>query len=311
MNQSGHPLLLIVKIAALLQILWLAPPCAAQSSIKAIEPAIALGLVSAVSGQEIEAHFREFAGYVSRRFSSATRPEGRVVIAPSPLQLAKLLEEKKVDFYMESPYPTYLINKQGAATLILRRWKSGLAEYRSLIFTGKGSGIARLEDLPGKMIAFEDPGSTSGYFLPKVLLLKKGYRLTEKTGPEANVARREVGYVFGSTASTVVDWVVSRRVAAGAISNDDFAVLDEKAKAATAIVVETETFPRHLVSVRKDFGPARTKRLREILLSMDQDEEGRMILQKIDNTTKFDLLPGGEESVRRKLVELYRPRGRQ
>ena len=30
---------------------------------------------------------------------------------------------------------------------------------------------------------------------------------------------------------------------------------------------------------------------------------------QIDNTTKFDSLPGGEESVRRKLVELYRPRG--
>ena len=34
------------------------------------------------------------------------------------------------------------------------------------------------------------------------------------------------------------------------------------------------------------------------------------ILRKADNTTKFDSLPGGEEMVRRKLVELYRQRRR-
>lgn len=31
-----------------------------------------------------------------------------MVIVPTPLQMAKLLEEKKIDFYLESPYPTYL-----------------------------------------------------------------------------------------------------------------------------------------------------------------------------------------------------------
>ena len=41
---------------------------------------------------------------------------------------------------------------------------------------------------------------------------------------------------------------------------------------------------------------------------MNQDKEGQQILKQTDNTTKFDSLPGGEEMVRRKLVELYRPR---
>lgn len=42
------------------------------------------------------------------------------------------------------------------------------------------------------------------------------------------------------------------------------------------------------------------------LLAMHQDDEGRKILEKFDNTSKFDLLPGGEEAMRRKLVELFR-----
>ncbi|TMA12072.1 MAG: phosphate/phosphite/phosphonate ABC transporter substrate-binding protein, partial [Deltaproteobacteria bacterium] len=181
-------------------------------------------------------------------------------------------------------------------------------EYRSILFTKRDSGTARLEDFRGKIIAFEDPGSTSGYFLPKVLLLRKGFKLSEKPSLQAKVAPKEVGYIFVHTDGNIVNMVLSNQVAAGAISNDDYATLDEKKRADITVLAETETFPRHLVSIRKDFPPALTERLKETLLAMDQNEEGRRILQKTDNTTKFDLLPGGEEAVRRKLIELFRPR---
>jgi phosphonate transport system substrate-binding protein len=269
---------------------------------------ISLGLVSATHQKEIEERFREFVRYVGRKLSPAADVEGRVVVASTALQLAKLLEEKKVDFYMESPYPTYLINKQAAAVLRLRRWKGGMADYRSILFTEKDSGVKRLEDLRGKMIAFQDPGSTSGYFLPKVLLLKKGFRLAEKAGLEAKVAFSEIGYVFASSDRAIADWVLSKRVAAGAFSDDDFGALDEARKAVIAVLAETDSFPRHLVSTRRDLNPAVVKRLKEILLTMHQEDEGHRILQQTDNTTKFDFLPGGEEKVRRQLVELFRSR---
>ena len=268
---------------------------------------ITLGLVSQTSQKEIEEHFRSFVRYVAQRLGSAPAIEGKVIIVSTPLQMVKPLEEKKIDFYMESPYPTYLINKQGAASLLLRRWKNGMAEYRSLVF-GKTDGEARLEQLQGKMIAFEDPGSTSGYFLPKVLLLKKGLTLTEKPQPDAKVGAKEIGYIFASSAVNIVNLVLSNRVAAGAFSDDDYGALDEKRKAEIRILAQTDPFPRHLVSVRKALDPKVKDRLREILLSMHQDEEGRVIMLKTDNTTKFDLLPGGEALIRRKLVETFRAR---
>jgi phosphonate transport system substrate-binding protein len=270
---------------------------------------ITLGLVSIAFQDEIEKHFRDFILYVARKLSSSADVEGRVVVASTALQLVKLLDENKVDFYMESPYPTYLINRQGAAVMILRRWKGGLAEYRSLIFAKRDSGITRIEDLRGKMIAFEDPGSTSGYFLAKVLLLKKGFNVTEKPGPDAKVAPGEIGYVFESADRTIIDLVFANQVAAGAFSNDDYGALDEKTRAAIAILAQSETLPRHLVSTRKNLDPAVRNRLTTILLSMDRDEAGRRILKQTDNTTKFDRLPGGEEMLRRRLVELFRPRG--
>ena len=308
MNGQYRHISLICGIAILFFAQTLGGKILAQTTGTVKLKTISLGLVSATSQKEIEEHFRDFVSYVSRKLFSAPDIEGKVVIAPTALQMAKLLEEKKVDFYIESPYPTYLVNKQGAAVLILRRWKGGMAEYRSLIFAKRDSGTTRLEDLRGKMIAFEDPGSTSGYFLPKVLLLKKGFNVTQKSGLEAKIAPREIGYIFASSDRNIVNLVFSKQVAAGAISSDDYGTLDVKSRADIMVLAESEMFPRHLVSTRKDLDPAVRNRLKEILLTMHQDNEGRRILQQIDNTTRFDLLPGGEEMVRRQLVELFRPR---
>jgi phosphonate transport system substrate-binding protein len=308
MNRPSYHILLILGFATLVLILSRGAPTAAQTAGPLKVKSITLGLVSATYQKEIEAHFQSFVHYVARRIGSGSAVEGKVVIVSAPLQMIKPLEENKIDFYMESPYPTYLINKQGAASLLLRRWKSGMAEYRSLIFTNKNGETSQLEHLRGKMIAFEDPGSTSGYFLPKVFLLKKGFTLTEKSGPDAKVSPKEIGYVFASTAGKVVNLVLTNRVAAGAFSSDDYGMLDDKRRSGITIMAQTKMFPRHLVSVRKDLDPPVKTRLKEVLLSMHQDEEGRTIMQKIDNTTKFDLLPGGEQTMRRKLVETFRAR---
>ena len=269
---------------------------------------LTLGVVFQDPRQPLEEHFRPLVDYAARKLSPSGETKGMVVVAPSAGQMTKLLEEKRVDFYMESPYATYLINRLGAARLLLRRWKGGMAEYRSVIFARKESGIKRLEDLRGKIIAFEDPGSTSGYFLPKLFLLNKGFSVAEKATLGSKVAANEIGYMFGNTANDVVHLVLEGKVAAGAFSNDDFAGLEEKNKSLVAILGETKAVPRHLVSVRKDLPNPLLKRLKEILLDMDRDKEGQEILRKTDNTTKFDALPGGEEMVRRQLVELYRPR---
>ncbi|HEY6366943.1 MAG TPA: phosphate/phosphite/phosphonate ABC transporter substrate-binding protein [Candidatus Binatia bacterium] len=308
MNRLRHHTFIAVGFVTLVLILTSRATIAGQTSGPVKAKSITLGLVSGTSQRAIEAHFQTLVSYVARKLASGPDTEGKIVIVPAPLQMAKLLEEKKIDFYMESPYPTYLINKQGAASLLLRRWKSGLAEYRSLIFSKRDGETSRLEQLRGRMIAFEDPGSTSGYFLPKVLLLKKGFTLTEKSALDAKVRPKEIGYVFASTDVHVVNFVLSKQVAAGAFSDDDYGALDGNRKSDITILAQTDPFPRHLVSVRRDLDPAVKNRLKEILLAMDQDNEGRSILQQTDNTTKFDLLPGGEASVRRKLVETFRSR---
>lgn len=299
----------ILLIYSLLPAIFLGALCsnaAGQSTPPSASRSLALGLVATTHQREIEDHFRDFVVYLSRQYHSAADAEGKVVVVASVAELAKLLEQSKVDFFLESPYPTYVINQvHGAGRLLLRRWKSGMAEYRSLIATRKDSGISRLEGLRGKIIAFEDPESTSGYFLPKFFLRRNGFKLTPVEQLNAPVPATELGYVFANNNERLFDLIFAKQVAAGAISDDDFARLDEQKKASLAILGQTDLLPRHLVSVRKDLPAAASERLSRILQSMHENSEGGKILQNTDKTSKFDALPGGEEAMRRRLLETF------
>ena len=306
MKRQRRRLSVILAIGALLFGVILGSKASGQTPDRVEAKTISLGIVSEINQKEIEEHFRDFVRYVARKLSPASDIEGKVVVAPTLLRLAKLLEQKKVDFYMESPYPTYVINNvHGAAKLLLRRWKGGMVEYQSLIFTKRNSEIKRLEDLRGKIIVFEDPGSSSGHFLPKFFLARKGFKLSEKSRLGPNVSPSEVGYIFAYSQERLVDLVLTKQAAAGAFSNDDYAALDEKRRSDITVLAHTEMLPRHLLSIRRDLAPALARRLEEILLSMHEDDEGRRILQKADGTTKFDMLPGGETVVRRRLLETF------
>lgn len=304
MHRQSPRLIVISATAAVLIAAVLSSNSAAQT--RAAADTLALGIVSEIRHKEIEERYRDFVRYAARKLSSGSEIEGKVVIAPTPLDLARLLEQSKVDFYVESPYGTYVINNvHGAAKLLLRRWQRGKAEYRSLIFTKANGAIRRLADLRGKIIAFEDPGSSSGHFIPKFFLLRNGFKLSEKDRVEANVASGEIGFIFANSQEKLIDLVLTNQLAAGAFSDDDYAALDDKRKPQIEVLAQTELLPRHLVSVRKEMPPARVGRLEAILLAMHENEEGRSILKKTGDTTKFDRLPGGEEGIRRRLLESF------
>jgi phosphonate transport system substrate-binding protein len=296
---------LAIFSAILLFEIILVSRAAGQKPARSDAKTITLGIVAETDQKEIEAHFQDFVGYLARKLSAGSKLEGRIVLVSTQSRLASLLSTRRADFYMESPHPTHMINNvYGAGKLLLRRWKGGMAEYHAAIFTTKNGGTKRIEDLKGKIIAFEDSESTSGFFLPKLYLTKKGFKLLQSQ-IDAKVASGEIGYIFAGSQEKLVDSVLTNRVAAGAFSNDDYAALDDSKKSQITILAETASLPRHLVSVRKDLAPELAKGLEKALLSMHQDPAGRSILQKADGTTKFDALPGGELAVRQRLLDTY------
>lgn len=262
--------------------------------------------IAAANVEKKTAEHQEFVNYLTRKLFARPELKGTVIVVPTALQLAQLLVETKVDFFMDSAYPTHLIGWRAGSRPILRRWKHGVSEYRSVIFTRKDRGISQLNDLLGKIIVFEDPESTSGYFLPKSFLARRGFELRQKSSFSDYVSPKEIGFVFaGGSETNIREWVLSRNAAAGALSDNDLGRIDSKKRAELLVLAETDSLPRHLVSVRKELPRDIENYLQDILLGMHHDPEGQRILKKTDNTTKFDLLTGSQTEMQVKLLDVF------
>lgn len=125
--------------------------------------------------------------------------EGNVVIARNMEEMANLLADGIVDIYIDSPFPILSVQGNSGSQIILRRWKEAGPEYSSTFLTSRDSGITSVEGFVGKIIAFEEPFSTSGFVLPAGTLADRGYQLTEVGGPDAVVKDNEIGYFFPGT----------------------------------------------------------------------------------------------------------------
>ncbi len=251
---------------------------------------ITLGSIGVDPADEIK-KFLPLANYLAKQLQSEGIDQGRVVVAKSIPQMAAYVREGKVDLYIDSPFPSVAVSRLSGTKFLLRRWKKGIAEYHTVIFTRKDSGVDRLEDIRGKTIAFEEPFSSSGYFLPKLVLAQMGLKLVPKGGPSESVSPEEVGYAFSFDDETTMVWVLRGKAVAGAMDNQTYLKEAKGNLDRLKVIYETFSIPRHIVTYRPDLPAPLVARIREILLTMDQSQEGRVTLQAFEKTTKFDELP--------------------
>ena len=220
---------------------------------------------------------------------------GEVKIAPDPSTMAGWMKAGKVDLLFESPYPAMIVSDQANAQLVLRRWKNGIGEYHAVIFTRTDSGIHSLTDLSGHMIGLEEAFSTSGYLLPFTTLLKANLKPVKKPDPAYAVAPNEVGYVFttksGGDASNTLEWVLNKKVIAGAADHLFFSQIPEATRAKLTVLVETESIARQVVVAGPNMDSSLLQAIKALLLDMDKSPKGRTVLETFQQTTKFDELP--------------------
>jgi len=214
--------------------------------------------------------------------------QGRILVANSLDEMITLIQERQVDLFLDSPFPVIAIREQTGSVPFMLRWKKGVKEYNSVIFTHKDSGINSLEDLKGKMMAFEEEFSTSGYFLPKATLMASNLKLVEKLKRSARVPAKKVGYLFSRDDETTMYWVLKKQVSAGALNKNGFTELAKKRLSDLRILKETMNVPRQLVIHRKNLSPDLVQEIATILGNMDKNKQGRSVLRAFSKTTKFE-----------------------
>lgn len=251
---------------------------------------IVIGSINENPKEEMEV-FLPFALYLGQKLSSEVKYEGRVVVAGSMKQMADYLKTGRVDLYIDSPYPILNVANMSGGKFFLRRWKSGIKEYHSVIFTRVDSTVNALDDLYGKLIAFEEPWSSSSYFLPKHSLARKHLTLFPKENFRSSVGTDEIGYVFSNSDRNTMFWVMNKRVAAGAMSVEKMKKHAKVNIENIKIIHSTFSIPRHVVMHKPGIDPDLLEKIKIVLTEMHTSEEGRAVLKQFEDTAKFDILP--------------------
>jgi phosphonate transport system substrate-binding protein len=249
-----------------------------------------IGSTSDTPAREIKA-LLPLAIYLGKALHPEGITQGQVVVGRSLSESAMFLRNAKIDLYIDSPFPSLAVSRLSGSKLLVRRWKKGVGEYHSVIFTRKDSGIDRLEHLYQKVLGFEAPYSSSAFFLPKVVLMQKGFKLMHIDDPSSAVAHGKVGYTFTGDDENTMLWVLREKVGAGVLDDQIYANLAGENLDQLHIIHRTFSIPRHIVSHRANLPLRLATRIKDILIRMNQSAEGNKTLREFEKTTKFDEIP--------------------
>jgi len=232
-----------------------------------------------------------FVDYIAKKLAPLGITGGRVLVVEKMHLLARAIKEGKVDLFHDSVVPIMVLSRWTGSIPILRQWKYEEADYYSVILVRKDSGINSLSDLKGRVIAFDEPHSTSAHILPRMLLAEKQLKLVQVIAP-GGAEPDAVGFIHSSD-DNAPHLLVLGKVDAAATSHREFQILRPEIRDGLKIIARTKSVPRQVISVRKDLDPKIVAALREILINMDKDPEGQAALKGQQRTTKIDKIPPG------------------
>jgi phosphonate transport system substrate-binding protein len=270
------------------------------------EETLVLGDVSGDAAWTIE-HFQPLANYLAENLSAMGITQGRVIVTKDLATMMDYLETGQVDIYFDSPFPALEVYEKIGAQPLVRRWKSGVSEYHSLIVAHKDSGITGLDDLSGKVIVFDHPASTSGYLLPKSHLVIHGFETIEVQETASEIPVDQIGYIFAFGEENQIIWLLNNKVSAAGISNGDFEDLSLEQRQQLTILAQTPNVPRHIALASPEMDSEMKESIVQLLLEIDSAPEGKEILELFEGTSQFDELPNGPEGMMQALKELFAP----
>ena len=162
--------------------------------------------------------------------------------------------------------------------------------YHGLIFARKDSGIRNARGMKGKRFAFVDKATTACYLLPLSYF-------HENRIPDYREYLKEA-YFAGTHEDAVYD-VLNRKADVGAAKNTVFyrlAKADPRITKELFVLERSPDVPENGLALRKDFDPSVRSRVKDALLNIDRDPDGKGVLEHFGakgfiETTNADYLP--------------------
>lgn len=189
-------------------------------------------------------------------------------------EVVDMLRAGELDFDWICGYP-YVRYTRDMRLLAVPLWR-GEPLYRSyLIVPASDTHTRSLLDLRGKVFAYSDPDSNSGYLYPQYVLLQ---------------AEEEPASFFRRTFFTwshrkVVDAVASRLAQGGAVDGyvwETLRLSHPELTAKTRVVDKSPQFGHPPLVARADIGEAEFRAMQLVFERMASDEEGQSLLKQLN-----------------------------
>lgn len=245
------------------------------------------------------ARLKRLADYLARKLAPHGITKGEAVVAKNNEDMLRYLRNGRVDFLSETVMTAIYLEKQTRAEILLHEWKKKVGWYWTIIFKHRKSKINSLNDLRGKKIVFEDPGSTTGFLLPLAILLKNKIPVIRLKNYRDAVPPGKVGYVFAYDELNITSWVERMFVDAGAFSNRDWlgkGRSPESMKQNLEILYKSKPMVRSLFIARHNIQPNIKSAVIKLMLNMHKNEDGRSVLKKYYKVKKYDRIKGAAKT---------------
>ena len=228
--------------------------------------------------------------YVVPRMRDVGITEGRILMARDAQQMASYLRRGRVDWVTETAGTAMQLQEAAGAQPLLLTERNGVNRYHTVFFARRDSGIDSLAELRGRSIAFQNPASTSAYFVPATEILKLGLPMEILLSPMDRPPSGSVGYLFARSELNIATWVDKRLVDAGVMSNLDWdnpRHMPPAYRRAMEIIHQTDDYPRAVEMVRGALDERVRDRLRQVLVEAAEDPDAREPLLRFFKTTRF------------------------
>ncbi len=236
-----------------------------NKKLEELKPPVKTELQIGVIPQQNSGKMKEAMDKLAEYLSARLGLKAIIQVAPDYASVVDGMNKGQIDLAYFGPFTYLVAHERSGAQALAANLINGEASYKSLIISRKDSAVNTLADLKGKVFAFGDPGSASGYIIPASMLRKSGlegsFSAIYPGGHEA-------------TAMSVLD----KKADAGAIDSVIFSLLIKKGTIKPEdfrIVSESEYLYEYPWAVRKDLEP----KFRESLLNAFLDIHDPKILE--------------------------------
>lgn len=249
---------------------------ASGSSVIPLSPAIAgsgelrIGL-TAVVVREYARFFRDFRRYLGLRTGRAVTFVQRRTYA----DIMDLLSRRELEAAWICGYPYIQKRDPEYLSLLVAPIYRGAPLYRSYVITPSDSAARSIDDLRGKVFAYSDPDSNSGYLVPRATVADAGY------DPESFFRFTFFTYNHAETVAAVADRVAD----GGAVDSyvyDLVTKYETQLARRTRVLASSRTYGFPPIVVHNSLEPDVVERLRATLVGMSDDREGKELLGQLD-----------------------------